>query len=395
MSRISLEELRTRIENRKGEIIYWRREFHRHPKVAFQEHWTQQTLQKILHDWGIESQVIAGTGLRAIIQGQEEGPTVALRADMDALPLQEEGKKPVLSEVPGAAHSCGHDGHMAILLGAARALLDFKKFLPGRIVLIFQPAEELPPGGAKPMIEEGALEEVDAIFGLHLWQPLPTGQVGLLAGPMMAQADNFEIEVRGQGGHGSMPHLTIDPIWVAAQVITNIQGLVSRETDPLHPLVISFGTIQGGTIYNIIPEKVELTGTVRTLDTTLQARIEERLAAVCELTAQAWRAEIGWKYQRGYPVLVNHEREVELVREVVRKIWGEKRLIPIKPVMGGEDFAYYLQKIPGAFLFFGAGSGKSYPHHHPQFDIDEEALSEAAYLLANIAWEYLERHKPV
>ncbi len=395
MSRISLEELRTRIENRKGEIIYWRREFHRHPEVAFQEHWTQQTLQKILHDWGIESQVIAGTGLRAIIQGQEEGPTVALRADMDALPLQEEGKKPVLSEVPGAAHSCGHDGHMAILLGAARALLDFKKFLPGRIVLIFQPAEELPPGGAKPMIEEGALEEVDAIFGLHLWQPLPTGQVGLLAGPMMAQADNFEIEVRGQGGHGSMPHLTIDPIWVAAQVITNIQGLVSRETDPLHPLVISFGTIQGGTIYNIIPEKVELTGTVRTLDTTLQARIEERLAAVCELTAQAWRAEIGWKYQRGYPVLVNHEREVELVREVVRKIWGEKRLIPIKPVMGGEDFAYYLQKIPGAFLFFGAGSGKSYPHHHPQFDIDEEALSEAAYLLANIAWEYLERHKPV
>jgi len=395
MSRISLEELRTRIENRKGEIIYWRREFHRHPEVAFQEHWTQQTLQKILHDWGIESQVIAGTGLRAIIQGQEEGPTVALRADMDALPLQEEGKKPVLSEVPGAAHCCGHDGHMAILLGAARALLDFKKFLPGRIVLIFQPAEELPPGGAKPMIEEGALEEVDAIFGLHLWQPLPTGQVGLLAGPMMAQADNFEIEVRGQGGHGSMPHLTIDPIWVAAQVITNIQGLVSRETDPLHPLVISFGTIQGGTIYNIIPEKVELTGTVRTLDTTLQARIEERLAAVCELTAQAWRAEIGWKYQRGYPVLVNHEREVELVREVVRKIWGEKRLIPIKPVMGGEDFAYYLQKIPGAFLFFGAGSGKSYPHHHPQFDIDEEALSEAAYLLANIAWEYLERHKPV
>ncbi|HDJ22596.1 MAG TPA: amidohydrolase, partial [Candidatus Aminicenantes bacterium] len=360
MSRISLEELRTRIENRKGEIIYWRREFHRHPEVAFQEHWTQQTLQKILHDWGIESQVIAGTGLRAIIQGQEEGPTVALRADMDALPLQEEGKKPVLSEVPGAAHCCGHDGHMAILLGAARALLDFKKFLPGRIVLIFQPAEELPPGGAKPMIEEGALEEVDAIFGLHLWQPLPTGQVGLLAGPMMAQADNFEIEVRGQGGHGSMPHLTIDPIWVAAQVITNIQGLVSRETDPLHPLVISFGTIQGGTIYNIIPEKVELTGTVRTLDTTLQARIEERLAAVCELTAQAWRAEIGWKYQRGYPVLVNHEREVELVREVVRKIWGEKRLIPIKPVMGGEDFAYYLQKIPGAFLFFGAGSGKSY-----------------------------------
>ena len=395
MSRISLEELRTRIENRKGEIIYWRREFHRHPEVAFQEHWTQQTLQKILHDWGIESQVIAGTGLRAIIQGQEEGPTVALRADMDALPLQEEGKKPVLSEVPGAAHCCGHDGHMAILLGAARALLDFKKFLPGRIVLIFQPAEELPPGGAKPMIEEGALEEVDAIFGLHLWQPLPTGQVGLLAGPMMAQADNFEIEVRGQGGHGSMPHLTIDPIWVAAQVITNIQGLVSRETDPLHPLVISFGTIQGGTIYNIIPEKVELTGTVRTLDTTLQARIEERLAAVCELTAQAWRAEIGWKYQRGYPVLVNHEKEVELVREVVRKIWGEKRLIPIKPVMGGEDFAYYLQKIPGAFLFFGAGSGKSYPHHHPQFDIDEEALSEAAYLLANIAWEYLERHKPV
>lgn len=389
MNRVPKDELRAKIESIREDIIYWRREFHRHPEVAFNEHRTHRTLREILHGWGLEVKSLAGTGLRADLNGRREGPTIGLRADMDALPLQEEGEKPVLSEKKGVAHCCGHDGHMAILLGVARALLDLQDSLPGRVAFIFQPAEELPPGGAKLMIEDGALDGLAAIFGLHLWQPLPTGQVGIIAGPMMAQADNFEVEVRGKGGHGSMPHLTVDPIWVAAQLISSIQGLVSRETDPLQPLVISFGTIHGGTIYNIIPEKVEVTGTVRTLDAKLQARIEKRLAEVCEMTARAWQAEVGFNYKRGYPVLVNHEREVELVKQVVREIWGEERLVSIKPIMGGEDFAYYLQKIPGAFLFFGAGNGQSYPHHHSRFDIDENALPEAAFLLANLAWASL------
>jgi amidohydrolase len=188
-----------------------------------------------------------------------------------------------------------------------------------------------------------------------------------------------------------MPHLTVDPIWVAAQIISHVQGLVSRETDPLQPLVISFGTIQGGTIYNIIPEKVRLTGTVRTLDEKVQAQIEKRLKEVCQTTCQTWRADCDFSYDRGYPVLVNPEDMIDFVRRVVKQLWGEDRLVPIKPVMGGEDFAYYLKEIPGAFFFFGAGNQKSFPHHHPRFDIDEAALPEAAFLLATLAWEYLVR----
>lgn len=389
MSLVPREKIEQAVAQIKSEIIAWRRDFHRFPEVAFQEERTSQVIQQLLQAWGLEVRRLAGTGLRAVLPGGRPGPVVALRADMDALPLQEEGDKPVLSAHQGVAHCCGHDGHMAILLGVAKVMLQLKEALPGEVVFIFQPAEERPPGGAKLMIEEGVLEGVTAIFGLHLWQPLPTGKIALRAGPMMAQADEFEIEVLGKGGHGSMPHQTVDPIWVAAQIVSGVQGLVSRETDPLQPLVISFGTIHGGTIHNIIPEKVRLTGTVRTLDEKLQARIEKRLPEVCQGVGQTWGAEAQFAYKRGYPALVNPPEMVEFVQQVVRQLWGEERLVSIKPVMGGEDFAYYLKKIPGAFFFFGAGNQKQYPHHHPRFDIDEEALPEATFLLTNLAWEYL------
>lgn len=391
MSSVPREQIQQTIAQIRKDIISWRRDFHRFPEVAFQEERTSRVIQQLLQEWGLEVKRLAGTGIRAVLSGGRPGPVVALRADMDALPLQEEGEKPVLSEKAGVAHCCGHDGHMAILLGVAKVMLNFREVLPGQVVFIFQPAEERPPGGAKPMIEEGALEGVTAIFGLHLWQPLPTGKIALLAGPMMAQADEFEIEVRGKGGHGSMPHQTVDPIWVAAQVVSGIQGLVSRETDPLQPLVISFGTIQGGTIHNIIPGTVRMTGTVRTLDEKLQTRIEKRLQEVSQGTCQTWRAECQFSYKRGYPALVNPPEMVEFVQQVVEQLWGTERLVSIKPVMGGEDFAYYLKEIPGAFFFFGAGNQKQFPHHHPRFDIDEEALPEAAFLLTNLAWEYLIR----
>jgi amidohydrolase len=279
---------------------------------------------------------------------------------------------------------------MAALMGAAELLQRRKGRWRGRVVFLCQPAEELPPGGAKPMIEAGALEGVDAVFGVHLWQGLPTGAIGLLKGPMMAQADNFRILVRGRGGHASMPQGAADPIVAAAHIVTALQSVVSRNVDPLKPAVLSLGTIQGGTVYNVIPGDVRLSGTVRTFDPEIQKIVERRLREVAGGTARALGAAAEVEYELGYPPLINDGPSVDFVRSVVARVLGQDRLIAMDPVMGGEDFAYYLQKRPGAFLFFGAGDGKPFPHHHPAFDIDERALPEAALLHAAIALDYLD-----
>jgi amidohydrolase len=370
-------------------IVEWRRNFHRRPETAFREDETSAVLRKYFEGLGCPVRTLAGTGLRADLQGRPGGPTVALRADMDALPLTETPGKAYGSENPGACHACGHDGHMAALMGAAELLSRSKGEWAGRVVFLGQPAEEMPPGGAKPMIEQGALDGVDAVFGLHLWQGMPTGTVALVKGPMMAQSDNFRITVRGRGGHGSMPHAAVDPILAAAQIVTAAQGIVSRNVDPLKPAVLSFGTIHGGTVYNIIPSEVLLTGTVRTFDPGLQKLIEGRLRETAADTARAFGASAELEYEIGYPPLINDPAWVDFVSGVVRRRLGPDRLLAIDPVMGGEDFAYYLQKRPGAFLFFGAGDGTSAPHHHPSFDIDERALPEAALLLAAIALDFL------
>jgi amidohydrolase len=370
-------------------LIGWRRDFHRRPETAFKEFETSAVLKKFFEDLGCPVRTLAGTGLLADLEGRPGGRTVALRTDMDALPLTEEPGKPYGSENPGACHACGHDGHMAIMMGAAELLSRRKSRWTGRVVFLGQPAEELPPGGAKPMIEQGALDGVDAVFGLHLWQGMPTGKVALVKGPMMAQSDNFRIVVRGRGGHGSMPHAAVDPILAAAQIVTAAQGIVSRNVDPLKPAVLTFGTIHGGTVYNIIPNEVLLTGTVRTFDPGLQKLIERRLRETAADTARAFGASAELEYEIGYPPLVNDPASVDFVTGIVRRTFGADRLLAIDPVMGGEDFAYYLQNRPGAFLFFGAGDGTSAPHHHPAFDIDERALPEAAQLLASIALEFL------
>ncbi len=367
----------------------WRRDFHRRPEIAFQEFETSAVLKKFFEGLGCPVRTLAGTGLRADLEGRPGGRTVALRADMDALPLTEAPGRPYGSENPGACHACGHDGHMAALMGAAELLSRRKAQWNGRVVFLGQPAEELPPGGARPMIEQGALDGVDAVFGLHLWQGLPTGKVALAKGPMMAQADNFRIVVRGRGGHGSMPQAAVDPILAAAQIVTAAQSIVSRNVDPLKPAVLTFATIHGGTVYNIIPGEVLLTGTVRTFDPGLQKMIERRLRETAENSARAMGASAEIEYEIGYPPLINDPASVDFVTSVVRRTLGADRLLPTDPVMGGEDFAYFLQNRPGAFLFFGAGDGTSAPHHHPAFDIDERALPEAALLLATIALDYL------
>ncbi len=388
-----IEGLRKEVESLTSQVIEWRRDFHRHPEVAFEEQRTSSVLRDFLESLEMPVETFAKTGLRGILEGKPGGRTVALRADIDALPLKEEGEKEYISQNPEAAHACGHDGHMAILMGVAKLLSLKTDLFQGKVVFLFQPSEEKIPGGAKPMIEEGALEGVDAIFGLHLWLPLPTGCVGLAKGTMMAQPDMFSITVKGKGGHGSMPHQTVDPILVASHLVVNIQSIVSRNVDPLKPAVVSFGTMNGGTIYNIIPSEVSLTGTVRSFDSSIQSLAEERLREITETTCKAFGATDEFQYEKGYPPVVNDENMAEFVLDVTSQTLGEEKIKAIDPVMGGEDFSCFLQKVPGAFFFFGMGDGMEFPHHHPAFDIDEKALPQATLLMASLALEYLKRNK--
>jgi amidohydrolase len=385
-----IEELRRETEDLSHQLIAWRRDFHRHPEIAYEEHRTSSVLKRFMEDLGIPVQIMAKTGLRGLLKGRPGGRTVALRADIDAIPLREEGEKEYISENPKAAHACGHDGHMAILMGVIELLSRRKDDLKGHVVFLFQPSEEMIPGGAKQMIDEGALDGVDAVFGLHLWQQLPTGVVGLVKGAMMAQPDIFTIRVTGKGGHGSMPHQTVDPILVASQVVVNVQSIVGRNVDPLKPIVVSFGTINGGTVYNIIPGDVTLTGTVRSFEPDVQGLAEKRLREIAEATCQAFGAKAELEYEKGYPPVVNDASMVDFVEEVTGEVLGKERARFIDPVMGGEDFAYFLQEIPGAFLFFGMGDGMEFPHHHPAFDIDERSLPQATLLMTCLALRFLE-----
>jgi len=383
------EQLKKDAEEITGKVVEWRRDFHRNPEVAFQEKRTASVIRQYLENLGIPVTECAETGLRGVLQGDPGGKTVALRADMDALPLKEEGDKEYISQNPEAAHCCGHDGHMAILMGAVKLLSERKNEFKGNVIFLFQPSEERIPGGAKRMIEEGALEGVDTIFGLHLWVPLPTGAVGVVKGPMMAQPDDFTIIVRGKGGHGSMPHQTVDPILVASQIVVNAQSIVSRNMDPLKPAVVSFGTIEGGTIYNIIPGEVRLTGTVRSFEPEIKNIAKKRIEEIAEGTAKAMGASVEFSYEEGYPPLVNDETMANFVLDVAKRTLGKDKVVDIDPVMGGEDFAYFLEKVPGAFLFLGAGDGMDFPHHHPAFDIDENVLPQGVLLMTSLALEYL------
>jgi amidohydrolase len=384
------EALKTDVAALSHQLIDWRRDFHRHPEVAFQEHRTSTVIRQFLEASGIPVRTVAGTGLVGEVQGKAGGRTIALRADIDALPLTEEGEEEYASLNPGACHACGHDGHMAILMAVARLLVQRENDFCGRVVLLFQPSEERIPGGAMPMIKEGALTGVDAVFGLHLWQTMPTGTVGCVKGAMMAASDEISIKLTGRGGHGSMPHLSLDPITAAGNLIVNLNGIVSRNVDPLKSAVLSLGSIHGGVIHNIIPNEVILTGTVRTFDPQLRNLMEKRIQEVVAGTSHACGTRGELQYERGYPALVNDAVMAELVLSVARCVLGENSILEIAPVMGGEDFAYYLQQVPGAFLFFGMGNGTDFPHHHPRFDMDEAALAPAALLMTALALQYLE-----
>jgi len=334
-------------------LVAFRRDLHRHPELKYEETRTSGKVVEALEAAGYGIRRMAGTG---VVADTGTGPAVALRGDMDALPLQEENDTPHRSTVPGRMHACGHDGHTTILLGTALALAAAKSRIKGNVRLLFQPAEE-GGAGAERMRKEGALEGVTRVFGVHNWPVFPVGTVGVRSGPMMAAAALFEMKVIGVGGHGSQPQVAKDPILTAAQIVNMAQSLVSRETHPLKPAVVTFGTIHGGTATNIIPDFVTLSGTIRTFDDAQEDALGARLETLARSVCAASGLTLEYRYHRYYPVTSNHAADAALVREVGEELFGpgavsEEQL----PTMGAEDFSYFLQACPGAYFFLGGGA---------------------------------------
>ncbi|HET7658307.1 MAG TPA: M20 family metallopeptidase, partial [Bacillales bacterium] len=373
-----LERIFDRLDAIYDEMVNLRRDFHQNPELSFEEVRTPQIIADYHHKLGLEVRTeVGGRGVVATLRGGKPGRTVALRADFDALPIQEETDVPYKSKNDGKMHACGHDAHTAQLLGLAKVLVEHKDQIAGNIVFIHQFAEELTPGGAKPMIEDGCLEGVDAIFGTHLWSPYPVGTIGYGVGPVMANADYFNIEVIGKGGHGGLPHETIDAIVAASRLVTDLQQIVGRNIDPLKSAVVTVGTFQAGNTFNVVAEKASLSGTVRTFDDDVRDKIEQRMDEIVRHTCEGAGAQGQLSYVRGYPAVVNHKDETELLVKAAKSVVSENQIFEMPPVMGGEDFAYYLQHVPGTFFFTGAGNEKMdaiYPHHHPKFNIDERSM---------------------
>jgi amidohydrolase len=377
----------------RQEIVDLRRDFHQHPEIALKEFNTAKKVDGILKGLEIETKMMVNrTGVRGILRGSLPGKTIALRADLDALPVQEETDLPYKSKNAGAMHACGHDAHVAMLLGAAMVLAEWKKELTGNVVFIFQPAEET-GGGAKPMIEEGVLEGVDGIFGLHVYVPMGFGTLGYKPGPFMAAGDFFDVKIMGKGGHGGLPHLAIDPIAIAANAISTLQTIVSREVDPLESAVVSICKMEAGRgAYNIIPDSATFGGTIRSHSPELREYLSRRLKEILEGVTSAMRGSYEFNLMSKFPAVINEEKMTELVVKAAQGLLGKDKVSQMKPLMGSEDFSYYLQKIPGTFVFLGVENkekGIIYPQHHPRYDIDEDILPIGAALHVAVAQEYL------
>jgi amidohydrolase len=372
-----------------------RRAIHAHPELGNQEQRTPALIVAALKDLDFEiHERVAGTGVTAVLRGAHPGPTLALRADMDALPLNEEGDRPYRSTVSGVMHACGHDGHIAMALGAAQVLHTLRDRLHGNVKFLFQPAEET-YGGASEMIADGCLSNepaVDAVFGLHL-EPLgAVGELRLRPGPIMASADVLRVAIKGKGGHAGEPHACIDPVPIAAQIITNLQALVTRRFDAKSPVVITITYLQAGSAFNIIPDEVILAGTVRTLDASARELMPARIEQVVRHTAEAFGAAAEVTYINGSGVVVNHAGFTDFVRAAVREARGDASVIDLDhPVMGADDFGLYMERVPGTFAFLGARPAhqEAFPNHHPRFDFDERALPVGVEILCTVALEYL------
>lgn len=372
-------------------IIDLRRHFHMYPEPSWKEIETSKKIMAELDKMGIPYRSIAGTGILATIEGKQPGKTVALRADIDALNVKEENLLEYSSKNEGFMHACGHDGHAAMLLGAAKVLNSLKDEFNGTVKLLFQPAEEQ-ASGAKKMIEEGAIEGVDGIMGIHLWSGLPTGKISCEAGPRMASGDLVLVDIQGRGGHGSLPNQTVDTVLVTAAFLLNIQSMISREISPLDPAVLTFGEVKTGTRFNVIPEKAHLEGTYRCFDPKLRAQIPEMIERYGNYIAESYRASFKCTIQAGMPPTINDRGCSKIAEQSVLDFLGEDGLSLFEKTTGSEDMAYYLEKIPGVIAFVGMqnpGKGSDFPHHHPKFNIDEDSLIIGTELYARFALNFL------
>ena len=374
----------------EAQAIAWRRHLHAHPELSFSEHETSAFLFELIGGTeGVELERPTETSVVAYLRTGRPGPTLALRADIDALPIEEETGLEFASQTPGVMHACGHDGHTAMLLAAFNALHERRDELTGEIRFIFQHAEELLPGGARDLVRAGVMDGVDLVVGAHLFSLDELGKVGVLAGPHTAAADLFTIEIRGRGGHGAAPHKAVDPITAAAQIVTGLQHVVSRVVDPIERAVVSVCTMHGGTAGNVIPETVELGGTVRTFTPEMRATVREAMERFVHGIAEAHGATATLSYEEGYAPVVNDEQACAFVEAAVRAELGDDAFFVPKPIMGGEDFSAYLQATPGAFFIVGAGGEGNFPHHHPRFDWDESAMRNGIAVFVRLALDYL------
>lgn len=371
------------------DVVELRRDIHRHPELGFEEVRTAGIVADRLNRLGYEVRTkIGGTGVVGIMRSMRPGRTILLRADMDALPIQEETGLPFASTNDGKMHACGHDGHVAILLGAAQIIAQRQDELSGTIVLCFQPAEE-GKGGAKEMIRDGVLEDpyVDRVYGLHLLSQAPSGVIRVRPGPVMASSDSIEITIHGKGGHGAAPHETNDPILTAAHFITAVQSIVSRRIEPVEPSVVTIGAIHGGTIHNVIPDEVTMLGTVRAFSPEVRSQMEPRLQTIlrgaCDINGASYELKYDWRY----PVTANDPDEAAYVRALATRVIGEERSQEMRPTMGAEDFSFMLERRQGCFFFLGTQSDESTaaPHHNARFSIDEGALETGVQMMVALA----------
>ncbi|WP_242985889.1 M20 metallopeptidase family protein [Oceanobacillus zhaokaii] len=387
---LTQEEIKDLVAIVYDDAVNLRRLFHENPELGFEEYHTLSVIKKYLTDLGIEVKTgIAKTGLVGILHGKEKGPVIALRADMDALPIQENTGTSFASKKSGVMHACGHDMHMAMLLGAANALSQVREKISGTIKFIFQPAEEMLAGG-KRMVEEDVLKnpDVDYIYGFHVWPELPIGQFGFKSGALMASMDSFEVSLKGKASHGAAPHQGIDAIVGSAQVITGLQSIISRETDPLDSVVITIGELKSGNGFNIVPESAVFKGTVRTINKESRQRVSQDFKRIIEGMANALRLEAKINYKSGYPITNNTEEFVDHASRLAEKLFGQNAVVHLeKPSMASEDFSFYLEHVPGAFIFLGVQdqAGGSHKLHNERFLPDEKAMKYGIGLFIALA----------
>lgn len=378
-------------ERLADDVVLIRRDLHMHPELGFAEHRTASIVAARLRHLGYDvAEGIGGTGVVGVIRGSRPGRTIMLRADMDALPIVEETSHGYRSQFEGVMHACGHDGHVAILLGAAALIADGRDRLAGTVCLVFQPAEE-GQGGARAMIHDGLFERfgIERAYGLHLSSKYLSSVLGFREGPMYASSDSIEINVLGTGGHGSAPHDAIDPIYTAAQFISSVQQVITRQIDPLEPAVVTIGAIHGGTIHNVIPRTCQMLGTVRTFSEGVRSKMSERIERVLRSCCDASGARYEFAYFDRYPVTSNDAHQTQYARALARDAIGDERVVEATQLMGAEDFSFYAQCVPACFYTLGcqADSNSAHPHHSSLFDIDERALPTGVAMMTALAFD--------